>query len=66
MGLRHEDVLSIRRLADGSEVPVNRSWIYNNYPEIVFADLGPDPVLPDPVDMVLEVRVRPGAVAEWR
>ncbi|MDE7053732.1 MAG: alpha-L-fucosidase [Oscillospiraceae bacterium] len=66
MGLRHEDVLSIRRLADGSEVPVNRNWIYNNYPEIVFADLGPDPVLPDPVDMVLEVRVRPGAVAEWR
>ncbi len=66
MGLRHEDVLSIRRLADGSEVPVNRNWIYSNYPEIVFADMGPDPVLPDPVDTVLEVRVRPGGVAEWR
>ncbi len=65
-GLRHGDVLSIRRLADGSEVPINRNWVYNNYPDVVFADLGPDPVLPDPVDTVLAVRVKPGAVPEWK
>ena len=30
----------------------------SNYPEIVFADLGLDPVLPDPVDTVLEVTLK--------
>ena len=42
-------------LATGAEVPIAKGWIYDNYPDIVFADLGPDPVLPDPVDTVLEV-----------
>ena len=60
-GLKREDVLSIRRLADGSEVPLSTSWVHSDYPEIVFADLGPDPVLPDAVDTVLEVRLRHGA-----
>ena len=57
-GVRHEEVHAIRRLADGSEVPIDRDWICNNYPDIVFASLGPDPVLPDPVDTVLEVHLR--------
>lgn len=59
-GLGREDILSVRRLADGSEVPLSTSWVHSNYPELVFADLGPDPVLPDPADTVLEVRLRPG------
>ena len=59
-GLGREDVLSVRRLADGSEVPLSTSWVHSDYPELVFADLGPDPVLPDPADTVLEVRLRPG------
>jgi len=64
-GLKREDVLSIRRLADGSEVPVSDSWVHNDYPNMVFADLGPSPVLPDPVDTVLEVRLEPGSVPEY-
>ena len=64
-GLKKEDVQSIRRLADGSEVPVSASWVHNDYPDMVFAELGPSPVLPDPVDTVLEVRLRPGSVPEF-
>lgn len=63
-GLRREDVLSIRRLRDGSEAPVAVGWVYDNYPDIVFAELGPSPILPDPVDTVLEVRVKPGSLPE--
>ncbi|WP_322179786.1 alpha-L-fucosidase [Neglectibacter caecimuris] len=55
IGLRREEVKEIRWLATGAEVPIAKGWIYDNYPDIVFADLGPDPVLPDPVDTVLEV-----------
>ncbi|MCI9056266.1 MAG: alpha-L-fucosidase [Oscillospiraceae bacterium] len=61
-GLKKEDILSIRRLADGSEVPLSTSWVHSDYPHLAFADLGPDPVLPDAVDTVLEVRLRPGAL----
>lgn len=57
-GVKGEDIASIRRLADGSEVPLSASWVHSDYPELAFADLGPDPVLPDPVDTVLEVRLR--------
>lgn len=66
LGLRHEDVQSIRRLADGSEVRMDRDWICGNYPDIVFANLGPSPLLPDPVDTVLEVRMKPGSVPAYR
>ena len=58
MGLRRDQVEHIRLLATGAEVPMAKGWIYDNYPDIVFADLGPDPVLPDPVDTVLEVTLR--------
>ena len=57
-GVDKEDIASIRRLADGSEVPISHSWVHSDYPELAFADLGPDPVLPDPVDTVLEVRLK--------
>ena len=56
--MKKEEVRSIRRLADGSEVQVSTDWTHSDYPELVFADLGPDPALPDPVDTVLEVRLR--------
>ena len=64
-GLKKEDVLSIRRLADGSEVPVSASWVHSDYPDLVFAELGPSPLLPDPVDTVLEVQLRAGSVPEY-
>lgn len=55
LGIKKEDIKGIRYLASGAEVPISTSWIHSDYPEIVFADLGSDPVLPDPVDTVLKV-----------
>jgi alpha-L-fucosidase len=55
LGLKKEQVESLRLLGDGRPVPISTSWVHSDYPEILFADLGPDPVLPDPVDTVLEV-----------
>lgn len=58
-GVNKEQIASIRRLADGSEVPLSTSWVHSDYPDLAFADLGPDPNLPDSADTVLEVRMRP-------
>lgn len=55
LGIKKEEVKGIRYLASGAEVPISTSWVHSDYPEIVFADLGPDPILPDPVDTVLKV-----------
>lgn len=60
-GVDKDRILSIRRLADGSEVELSRSWVHSDYPALAFADLGPDPVLPDGTDTVLEIRLRPEA-----
>ena len=57
-GLKREQIDHVRMLATGGEVPLSNSWMSSNYPEIVFAELGPDPVLPDPVDTVLEVTLK--------
>ncbi|MCD7764878.1 MAG: alpha-L-fucosidase [Lachnospiraceae bacterium] len=55
IGVKREEVEAIRYLATGAEIPVVSDWVYSNYPDIVFANLGGDPVLPDPVDTVIEV-----------
>lgn len=55
LGIKKEEIKGIRYLASKAEVPVSTSWVHRDYPEIVFADLGMNPVLPDPVDTVLEV-----------
>ena len=57
-GLKREQIDHVRLLATRGEVPLSNSWMSSNYPEIVFAELGPDPVLPDPVDTVLEVTLK--------
>ncbi|MCD7746295.1 MAG: hypothetical protein LUI13_13620 [Lachnospiraceae bacterium] len=54
-GVKREEVGAIRYLATGAEIPTISDWVYSNYPDIVFAQLGGDPVLPDPVDTVIEV-----------
>lgn len=54
-GIPKEDIQAIRRLCDGADVPLSTFWNHSDYPDIAFADLGPDPVLPDPVDTVLKV-----------
>ena len=58
IGLRREQVDCLRLLATGAEIPIAKGWVYDNYPDVVFADLGPDPVLPDPVDTVIEVTLK--------
>ncbi len=60
-GIEKDQVESIRYLATGAEVPISTSWVHSDYPDIVFANLGPDPVLPDPVDTVLDVTLREDA-----
>ena len=58
MGLRKDQIRSIRWLATGAEIQMSTSWVHSDYPEIVFANLGENPVLPDPVDMVIEVTLK--------
>lgn len=58
MGLAPGSVEAITLLADGREVPISTSWVHSDYPHIVFADLGDDPVLPDEIDTVLAVRLK--------
>ena len=58
MGLKKDEIASIRLLATGAEIPLSTSWVHSDYPDIVFADLGPDPVLHDEVDTVLEVTLK--------
>lgn len=55
MGLNKEEVESLRYLATGAEIPISTSWVHSDYPDVVFADLGPDPVLPDKIDTVVKV-----------
>ena len=57
-GLKREQVGRITVLANGCEVPVSDTWITGNYPDVVFADMGEDPRLPDRTDTVLKVEVR--------
>jgi len=54
-GVKREDVEAIRYLATGAELPIRSDWVYADYPDIVFASLGENPVLPDPADTVIEV-----------
>ena len=58
LGLKKEQVASLRLLDGGKPVSISTSWVHSDYPEILFADLGPNPVLPDPVDTVLEVTLK--------
>ena len=58
IGLKKDQVASMRLLASGKPVSVSTSWVHSDYPEILFADLGENPVLPDPVDTVLEIHLK--------
>ena len=48
---------SSRNIHECEAVPISTLWVHSDYPDIAFVDLGPDPVLPDPVDYVLEVEM---------
>lgn len=58
LGLKRENIKSIRMLETYAEVSISTSWVHSDYPEIVFADLGPNPCLPDEIDTVLEVVIK--------
>lgn len=57
-GIPKDRVQCMRLLSTGHEIPISTSWVHSDYPEIVFADLGDNPVLPDPVDTVLTVELK--------
>ncbi|CUX48497.1 alpha-L-fucosidase [Clostridium sp. C105KSO13] len=57
-GIKKEEVEKIRYLGSKAEIPISTSWVHSDYPDIVFADLGPDPILPDEIDTVLEVTLK--------
>lgn len=57
IGIEKKEVRKIRLISTGAEIPVANNWVSNNYPEITFADLGNDPILPDSVDTVIEVEL---------
>ena len=56
-GIPKNKVKGVRLLRDGSEVKISTSWVHSDYPNILFADLGPDPVLPDQTDTVRELEL---------
>lgn len=58
LGIEKKDVKKIRLISSGAEVPIANNWVSNNYPDITFADLGNNPILPDPVDTVLKVELQ--------
>ncbi len=58
LGIPKEKVLRMRSLYDGCEVGISTSWVHSDYPDLLFADLGEDPVLPDHVDYVLAIDVQ--------
>ena len=57
IGFDMNKIVKVRALDDGHEVRISTLWVHSDYPDIAFVDLGPDPVLPDPVDYVLEVEM---------
>ncbi len=57
MGIELERIKKIRLLSDGTEIRVSNSWVHSDYPDIVFADLGPNPVLYNPIDTVIEIEL---------
>ena len=57
-GIREEDIEKIRLLHSNAQLRIEKGWITNNYPDMVFVVLGSSPVLPDETDTVIEVTLR--------
>ncbi len=58
VGFTKDMITRVRELATGTEIPISTQWVHSDYPDMAFLDLGPDPVLPDPVDYVIEIDIR--------
>ena len=55
LGLHKDEIAGLQLLATGEHIPISTSWVHSDYPQIVFADLGENPVLPDGVDTILKI-----------
>ena len=52
---RKDQILEVLDVATGAEIPIGGDWVSECYPEIPFAVLGENPVLPDSTDTVIKV-----------
>ena len=57
-GLTKSQVKKVRLLSAGSELAIAENWITLNYKDIPFVSLGESPLLPDPIDTVIEVELK--------
>ena len=61
-GISKDEIVRIRRLADGAEVTRGESWITASYAHIPFVSFGDlahfSYPLPDPIDTVLEITLK--------
>lgn len=57
-GLKAEQVEKARLLKTGHELRLARDWITDNYPNDCFVSFGPSPLMPDPMDTVIEVTLK--------
>ena len=57
-GIKADAIESMRLLCDGREIALSDSWVHSDYQDIAFAELGPDPILPDSMDTVLKVTLK--------
>ena len=55
--MSRSQIKKIRLLRDGTELKIVEDWITTHDPELVFVSLGASPVLPDPIDTVIEVEL---------
>lgn len=58
IGVKQEDILSARDLATGTELRAKGGWMCSDYPDTAFITLGENPVLPDPDDTVIRLKLR--------
>lgn len=56
-GIDRAKIKKVRLVQDGTELQIQNNWITGNYPGIAFVTFGESPVLPDPVDTVIEVEL---------
>ena len=58
VGIQRDQIKKIRLLSTGAELRQEEIWITDNYPEYVFTSFGESPLLPDPMDTVIEVELK--------
>jgi len=57
-GLCPTRIESARMLSSGAELSLAGDWTTGNYAGVAFVTIGPDPVLPDPIDTVIEITLK--------